>query len=100
MIGLAADGRLGQHLRGLLERCRGEEGVGCERSLRDTEHDLLALGRGLALGDELLVHRVELEHIHVDARQNTGIARVLDMNLLQHLADNDLDVLVVDFNTL
>ena len=100
MIGLAADCRLGEHLRGLLEGSRGEEGIGCERSLRDTEHNLLALCRCLALGDELLVHRVELEHVHVDARQNLGISRLFHVNLLQHLADYDLDVLIIDLNTL
>ena len=43
-----------------------------------------------------------LEHDLVDelAGQELGVARVLDAHLLQHLADDQLDVLVVDVHAL
>ena len=43
-----------------------------------------------------------LEHDPVDqlAGQEVGVARVLDADLLQHLADDQLDVLVVDLDAL
>ena len=42
MVGLSADRRLGQDLGGLLEGCCGQEGVGRQRGLCDSEDDLLA----------------------------------------------------------
>ena len=43
-----------------------------------------------------------LEHDAVDelARQQLGLARALDAHLLEHLADDQLDVLVVDLDAL
>ena len=47
---------------------------------------------GLGLG----VARVELDAVDLLADQEGGLAGILDLDLLQHLADDHLDVLVVD----
>ena len=44
--------------------------------------------------------RLEAEYVHQFARQHLGIARLLDLHLAQHLADDDLDVLVGNVNAL
>src|SRR5437868_1522464 len=99
-IGLALDRRVRQHLRRLLEGRGGEEGLGRERRLRDPEDQrferrLLALllldARVLTLQDDLVD---EL------SGQELRRAGVLDAYLLQHLPDDQLDVLVVDVHAL
>src|SRR5215467_7848926 len=43
---------------------------------------------------------VELDPIHLVALDQFGLAGVIDLDLLQHLADDNLDVLVVDVDAL
>src|SRR5438477_1613078 len=99
-VDLALDRGVGQHLRRLLEGGRREEGLGRERCLRDPEDQ--RLGRRLVL--LLLLHArvLTLEHdlVHELTRQQVGVAVVLDTHLLQHLPDDELDVLVVVVYTL
>ena len=62
---------------------------------------VLGLRRGLGLlALELLVDRVEDEAVLELAGQELGRALGLDPHLLQHLADDQLDVLVVDVDAL
>ena len=49
---------------------------------------------------QILVHGAELELVHHAAGQQAGVADALDPHLAQHLGDDDLDVLVVDFDAL
>src|SRR5581483_4556827 len=99
-IDLALDRGIRKHLRRLLERRCRQERLGRERRLRDAEDQRL-VGRDLAL---LLLHArvLALEDDAIDhlPRQALGVARVLDPHLLQHLADDQLDVLVVDVDAL
>src|SRR6185436_12276428 len=77
-------------------RSRGDEALGRQRSLRNSKQERLIRRRLPALGlhpgllhlEEALVDLLPLEEVR--------IARVLDPDLLQHLPDDDLDVLVVD----
>ena len=46
----------------------------------------------------VLVHEAVL--VHLLAHQEGGIARIEDVHLLEHLADNDLDMLVIDVDAL
>jgi hypothetical protein len=55
---------------------------------------------GAALGDRLLVLLVELDLVDLLALEQRGAARVEDLPLLEHLADDHLDVLVVDLHAL
>ena len=58
-------------------------------------------GRGLlALGDELGVDLVELGLVHLFGVDHVGLAHVGDLDLLQHLTNDHLDVLVVDADAL
>ena len=84
----------------LLEGCCRQEGFCSQRCFGNTEHDLLACCRLFSFCFHLLVHFVELQNIYHSSRQEFGISSFLDTNLLQHLAYNNLDMLVIDFYTL
>ena len=60
----------------------------------------VALVRDLDAVGEFLIDLAELELVHVQARQQAGVARVLDADLAEHAGDDDLDVLVVDIHAL
>ena len=61
---------------------------------------LSPLSRDLHALRQVLVHRAELELVHHAAGQQAGVADAFDAHLPQHLGDDDLDVLVVDFDAL
>lgn len=99
-IDLVFDRGFGENARGLLEGRRGQEGFRRERGLRDAEQGALS-GRGaLARFQRLEVFVLKAEDIQLFARKNIRVARVFHLNLLQHLADDDLDVFVVDIDAL
>src|SRR6266513_2539679 len=96
----AADRRVGQHTRGLLERRRRNERLRRQTRLGDPQEQRL-VGRGLAallhdpvlrVGEGLLVHVLPLQELRVP--------RLDDLHLLQHLAHDHADVLVVDLHAL
>src|SRR6266704_2523680 len=96
----AADRRVGQHARGLLERRRRNERLRRQARLGDPQEQRL-VGRRLAallhdpvlgVGEGLLVHVLPLQELRV-----TGLD---DLHLLQHLAHDHADVLVVDLHAL
>src|SRR5690606_7613299 len=96
----ASDGGLGEHAGGLLERRRRQERLGRQRGLGDAQQDRLEPGRDLAAGLQagvLLQHALPLGLL---AGQEAAVARVGDLDLAQHLADDHLDVLVVDLHAL
>src|SRR5467141_3791107 len=100
VVGLAGDGRLGEHARRLLERRRRDEAVRRERRLRDAEEHGLGGGRPLALADHALVLLLEHELVDQLTDHELGVADLLDAHAPQHLAHDDLDVLVVDAHAL
>src|SRR3546814_1649824 len=57
-------------------------------------------GRAAAVGDHLVVDLLELVAVDLLADQEGRLAAVVDLDLLQHLADDHLDVLVVDLHAL
>src|SRR3546814_730389 len=96
----AAHGGLGQHAGGLLERGRGDERLGRQRGLGNAQQDRLELRRQFALGfqpDVVLEHALALGLLAV---QEAAVALVGDLDLAQHLANDHLDVLVVDLHAL
>src|SRR5262245_50466907 len=100
-VALALEGGVGEHLGRLLEGGGREEGLGGERRLGDPEDDLLGPRRRLRLlALELLVDRVEDQAVLQLTRQQLGRALGLHPHLLQHLANDQLDVLVVDVDAL
>ena len=106
VIDLALDGSLGEDLCGLLEGCRRQEALGCQRRLCDT-HEKLGIG---CLGKSLLACRdslvdlavcgFQLADINGGAGQKLGASRILYPDLAHHLTHNDLDMLIVDINAL
>ena len=99
-IDLALDCGFGQHARSLLERRGGQERFGCQCSLRNAQQRTLRLRGDLALLDRLAVRLIEAEDVDERARQQVGVVRFLDLDLAQHLADDNLNVLVRDFYAL
>src|SRR3954471_15335958 len=99
-VDLALERRVGQDLGGLLEGGRRQERVRGQRRLGDAEDDLLGLGAFLALRDHRVVDLPELVAVDELPRQEVRVALLVDPDLLEHLADDQLDVLVVDVHAL
>src|SRR6185437_3395681 len=99
-IGLAVDSRLGEHARGLLERRSRDERTGLQARLGDTEQDRMAGRALLAIGFHANVDLIHFGPVDLLALQQFSIADVVDLDLLQHLANDHLDVLVVDVDAL
>src|SRR6185437_5415505 len=99
-IDLAVDGRLGKHARGLLERRRRDERTRLQRSLGDAEQNGVTARRLLSCFNSACIDLVELDLVELLALQQLGLAGLVDLNLLQHLANDHLDVLVVDLHAL
>src|SRR3954447_12302910 len=99
-VDLALERRVGEHLGGLLEGGRRQERVRRQRRLRDAEDDLLGLGALLALRDHGVVDLPVLVAIDELPGQEVRVALLVDPDLLEHLADDQLDVLVVDVHAL
>ncbi len=64
------------------------------------EDDVLELRRLAALVDDRVVDLRELEAVDELPRQVVGVALLVDAHLLEHLAHDQLDVLVVDVHAL
>src|SRR5262252_297404 len=100
VIDAARDRRLGQHAGRHLERGRRDERFGRERGLGDAEQQrfgrrglpVFALDAGVFVG--------EAEAVDLLFEQEVGVADVLDPHPAQHLADDHLDVFVVDVHAL
>src|SRR5262245_22449961 len=99
-IDLAVDRGFREDARGLLERRRREEGTGLQARLGDAEQNRRSRAGLLTLFLGLLVDLVELDLVDLFARDHVGLALVGDLHLLQHLADDHLDVLVIDQHAL
>ena len=99
-VDLPLDRGVCQDARGLLEGGRREEGIRRERCLRDAEQDRFCHGGLAVLLDRLRIRRLERVDLDVFARQELRRAGLFDLDLVQHLPHHDLDVLVVDLNTL
>src|SRR2546425_1232614 len=100
VVSRAPNRRVGQDPGGLLERGRRDERLRREARLRDAEQQGLVRGDLAAFGLRAVVHLVERELVHVLAFEELGIPRVHHLHLLQHLAHDHADVLVVDLHTL
>ena len=99
-VTLAHDGRLSQHARGFLEGRGGDEAVGRQRRLGDTQQQVGVGSRDFSLGQQGIVGVVDLAAFDLFAGNVAGIARVFDHNTAQHLAHDHFDVLVVDLHAL
>src|SRR5215218_2886156 len=99
-VALALDGRLGQHPCGLLEGGRRQPRLGGQRRLGDAEQLGTAVGRRVARLQRLPVGPLERGPLDQLAGEQLGVAALEHGHPLEHLADDQLDVLVVDGHTL
>src|SRR5205085_12431025 len=96
----ATNRRVRQNSRGLLERRRRDERLRRQARLGDAEQQRLGRRRRLLLLLRAIVDLAEDLLIDVLALEELRFARLEDANLLQHLPDDDPDVLVVVFHAL
>src|SRR6266436_6024986 len=100
IVHLAGDGRFREDAGGLLEARGGDERIGRERRLGDTEEERTARCGAAAIGDDAIVFLAEAELVHLLLEEEGSVAHVLDLDPAHHLARDRLDVLVVDVDTL
>ena len=99
-VRLGVDRRVGEDPGRLLEGRRRQPRLGGQRGLRDAHQHRTTRGRRAALGDHAAVLRLEARPLDQLAGQQLGVAGLDDRHPLEHLADDDLDVLVVDRHAL
>src|SRR5205085_52129 len=100
VIDATGDRGFSQHARSLLERCRRDERIGRERSLRDSQQQRLGLRNFAAFLSHALVLVLEADAIHLFLEQELRVTYFLDLHPAQHLTNDHFDVLVVDVHTL
>src|SRR6478736_8772630 len=99
-VDLAQRRGIGEDARRFLEGGGRDEALGLEGGLGDAQQDRLGFG-GFATGRfHALVFTQEGDAIDLLAPEPLGISRIGDADLAEHLADDDLDVLVVDRHAL
>src|SRR6185312_5236376 len=99
-IARATNRRFGKNASGFLERGGRDERLGRQRCLGDAQQDRLVLGRTLALGYRTVVFAVDAHALDLLAAQVMAVARLDDLDLAQHLANDRFNVLVVDLHAL
>src|SRR5262245_621354 len=95
-IDLAVDGGFGEHARGLLEGRRREHRTRLQARLGDAQQNRASLGRLAGCFGGLGIGLFELDQVDLFAGQQRRRAALLDLHLLQHLAHDHFDMLVVD----
>ncbi len=74
-----------------------DEAVGFERGLGDAEQHRRRFGGLAALFHDALRSPLSKSSLSIwSPQRKRGVARIGDLHLAQHLADDDLDVLVVN----
>nr|AHE14899.1 hypothetical protein asmbl_7 [uncultured bacterium] len=99
-VALALDRGVGEHLGRLLEGRGRQPRLRRQRRLGDPHQHRAGRGRLAALGDDPTVLGLEQRPLDQRTGQELRRARVDDGHPLQHLADDHLDVLVVDRHAL
>ena len=97
---LARDRGLGQDARRLLEGRGGDERLRLQAGLGDAQKHGCGLGWFAAFVGCFGVDLLELATIQLFSDQEHRVSAVCNLHLLQHLANNDLDVLVIYLHAL
>ena len=100
IISLGLDGGVGEDSGGFLEGSRGEEALGFEGGLGDAEQDRFGDRRAFAGEERLLVLIGEAIDRDLVAWEQRGVATIDDNDFAEHLADDDLQVLIGDADLL
>jgi hypothetical protein len=98
-VALAHDRRLGQHARGLLEGRGRDERVGRQEALV-MPSSTLAYVAGILSSARSRSFSSSTPSARPARRDEAAVARVGDLHAAQHLANDHLDVLVVDLHAL
>src|SRR5712671_1567912 len=96
----AGDRRLCEDAGRLLERGLRDEGVGLQARLGDALQDRACRRRPQSFRFDLGVLAVELGAVDLLAGEEGRLAGIVDLYLLQHLAHDDFDVLVINAHAL
>src|SRR3990167_1897546 len=99
-VALAGNRRLGEYTGRLLEGSRRDERLGGQRRLGDTQQHAGVLGNELVVCGQTLVLAQYRGQLHLIALDEGGVTRLGHFDLAQHLAQDGLDVLVVDLHAL
>src|SRR3954452_10047111 len=99
-VAAGVDRGIGENTGRLLERRSRQPRLGRQRGLGDAHQHRTAGGPLPALGHDPAVLLLELRPLGQLARKQVGLARLEDVHPLEHLTDDDLDVLVVDRHAL
>ncbi len=97
---LALDGRTSQDSDSMLEGGCRKEAVGIEGGLADTQKGRLSCSLATTLGSHFSVALGEDPAVHQFTWQELGIARGGYHHPVQHLADDYLEMLIVDVHPL
>ena len=100
MVDFTFNRRIGQHARSFLERRCRQERIGRQAGFSNTQKHSRAGRRLSAVCDHASIFLFEIVHIDLTARQKLGIAASIDLDLAQHLSDHDLDMFIININTL
>ena len=100
LLSTTSNRRICQDLGGLLERCRAYERVDGQRSVGDTQQAGPCDGRLSALGQDPGVLVVEAVLVHLLTDDEPRVSDLQDLDLPEHLPDDDSEVLVVDVDAL
>ncbi len=99
-ITLAGYGSFGQNARRFLERCSGDEGLGRQGSLGDTQQIAREGCRDFTFSFQLTVGNLDARHFSLLAFQELGATSANDGAFTQHLTNDNFDVLIVNLNAL
>ena len=83
-----------------MERSRGDEAIGVERCLGDTKQNWREFGRRSTGDRHRLIGVFHLTEFDQLSGEKRGVTSILDPNFAGHLANNHLDVLVVNRHAL
>src|SRR5215831_5346344 len=100
VIDLSGDSRFGEDAGRLLETRRGDKRIRGERRLGDAKEQRTPDCGATSVLDDAFVLFAEAELIDLLLEEERGVADVFDLHPAHHLADDGLDVLVVDVDAL
>ena len=99
-ISLAHNRRFGQNTRRFLEGSGGNERVGGQRGLGNTQQHVVEIGWDLAFGNSPVIFSQQLGTLDLLGLDELGIAWLGNRDTTEHLTDDHFNVLVVDLDAL
>ena len=99
-IFLAFDSGFGKYSGGFLEGCGGEEGVGGQGCLGGAEEQVFTDGFLSAFVFEAFIGAAVCDDIYGFAGEPAGVSGIYDLDLAEHLVNDDFNVFIIDFYAL